>query len=219
MSASLQSGRSVDEERARIQAHDLSDPRKEDGRIADVADMLDAASRQQITQEIRRIEGDVKGSRVLIVTVHDVPAGQTPKQFATALFNKWGIGSKQRGNGVLVVVVKNAKRVEIEVGEGIEQRFDNSWCTSMLKAEVIPSFKQGKFGAGVLHGVEQIGERLRGGSEFYGSKSESVAEIAKTLLLGGVAIVLPGGGSSGSASGSDSDGGCSSGGGGGGASW
>ena len=111
-------------------------------------------------------------SRVLIVTVHDVPAGQTPKQFATALFNKWGIGSKQRGNGVF----KNAKRVEIEVGEGIEQRFDNSWCTSMLKAEVIPSFKQGKFGAGVLHGVEQIGERLRGGSEFYGSKSESVAE-------------------------------------------
>ena len=81
-------------------------------------------------------------------------------------------------------------------------------------------FKRGKFGAGVLHGVEQIGERLRGGSEFYGSKSESVAEpeIAQALLLGGVAIVLPGGGSSGS-DGSDSDGGCSSGGGGGGASW
>ena len=33
----------------------------------------------------------------------------------------------------------------------------------MLKAIVVPEFKKGNFGDGVLHGVEAIGDRLRGG--------------------------------------------------------
>ena len=37
----------------------------------------------------------------------------------------------------------------------------------MLKAIVVPEFKKGNFGDGVLHGVEAIGDRLRGGGGGY----------------------------------------------------
>ncbi|NLC57662.1 MAG: hypothetical protein GX774_12555, partial [Armatimonadetes bacterium] len=42
-----------------------------------------------------------------------------PKQFATALFNRWGIGKKGKDNGVLVLLVMEARRVEVETGYGI----------------------------------------------------------------------------------------------------
>lgn len=129
----------------------------------DGANILDAAAQRQISIEISAIEREVAGSQVVVVTVGDVPASKTPKLVATELFNYWGIGSIDRENGVLVLIVKNARRVEIEVGLALEKDFDNSWCTSMLTAEVVPSFKEAQYGEGVLKGVTQIGERLRGG--------------------------------------------------------
>merc|ERR1719213_1027834 len=72
----------------------------------------------------------------------------------------------ERENGVLVFVVRDARRVEIEVGLSLEMLFSNSWCTSMLQADVIPAFKDGRYGDGVLSGVERIGERLRDGGRF-----------------------------------------------------
>jgi len=141
----------------------IPDPRIRGGRIFDGANILDAAAQRQISIEISAIEREVAGSQVVVVTVGDVPASKTPKRVATELFNYWGIGSIDRENGVLVLIVKNARRVEIEVGLALEKDFDNSWCTSMLTAEVVPSFKEAQYGEGVLKGVTQIGERLRGG--------------------------------------------------------
>ena len=56
-----------------------------------------------------------------------MPPGKSPKRVATDLFNYWGIGSMQRENGVLVLVVKNAKRVEIEVGLALNRDFVRPW--------------------------------------------------------------------------------------------
>merc|ERR1719213_1407200 len=111
--------------------------------------MITDGQTKEISKEISRIESEVKGSQGLVVTVPDVPAGQSPKQFATELFNKWGIGSKKTQNGVLILVVKDQRRVEIEVGLALEGSFDNSWCTSMLKEEVVPLFKEGRYGDGI----------------------------------------------------------------------
>ena len=105
----------------------IPDPRQTGGRISDTARMLDAGSVEKIEQEIRTIQKDVPGSQVLVVTVDDVPPGKSPKRVATDLFNYWGIGSIQRENGVLVFVVKNAKRVEIEVGLALNRDFVRPW--------------------------------------------------------------------------------------------
>lgn len=139
----------------------VPDPRFSGGRISDTAGMLDSTATKQIRDEIRQIERDVQGSQVLVVTVADVPEGKSPKQVANELFNYFGIGSMERENSILVLVVRDARRVEIEVGISLDYRFSNAWCTSMLEAQVIPAFKDGRYGDGILRGVEQVGERLR----------------------------------------------------------
>jgi len=166
----------------------IPDPRIRGGRIFDGANILDAAAQRQISIEISAIEREVAGSQVVVVTVGDVPASKTPKRVATELFNYWGIGSIDRENGVLVLIVKNARRVEIEVGLALEKDFDNSWCTSMLTAEVVPSFKEAQYGEGVLKGVTQIGERLRGGG---GGFEVASTEMRNAFLYALCFIVLP----------------------------
>lgn len=55
-----------------------------------------------------------------VVTLEDIagPKGQGNRihQFATDLFNEWGLGDPEVGNGLLVMLVKNKRRLEVVTG-------------------------------------------------------------------------------------------------------
>ena len=52
-----------------------------------------------------------------VVTLEDItgPKGKGNRihQFATDLFNEWGLGDPDVGNGLLVMLVKNKRRLEL----------------------------------------------------------------------------------------------------------
>src|SRR5690606_12839798 len=84
----------------------------------------------------------------------------TPKQFATALFNHWGVGSAERNDGVLFLLVMSSRRLEVEVGYGLEDRLPDGWLGSMQTSSMVPHFKQGDFAGGIEVGVILVGQRL-----------------------------------------------------------
>ena len=43
------------------------------------------------------------------------------KRFATRLFNSWGLGDRRKNNGVLLLVSTGDRRVEVEIGRGLNQ--------------------------------------------------------------------------------------------------
>merc|ERR1719240_1238999 len=81
-------------------------------RISDSADLITAESRQYITSTIRKAEEET-GTEMYVVTLPSV-GKQSPKKFATMLFNEWKIGKADPNNGILVLVVKDQRRIEIE---------------------------------------------------------------------------------------------------------
>ena len=161
---------------------DISDPRWFGMRIADEASIIDFKSSLAIGREIRSIEWNVRGSQIVVVTVDRV-RGQTPKAFATQLFNHWRIGSAEHNNGVLVLVVKGERRVEIEPGIGLNRLLSQSWCTSMLGEHVVPEFRRGQYGDGLLAAVERIGERMRRGDKMVSSIGKIARKVGFYSLL------------------------------------
>ena len=51
-----------------------------------------------------------------MVTVDQLSRMTTPKAFATELFNTWGIGDRKKNNGVLVLLVKEQRRLVLLPG-------------------------------------------------------------------------------------------------------
>lgn len=100
-----------------------------------------------------------RGIELAVVTVDDV-AG-TPKQFATQLFNTWGIGSAQTNNGVLVLLVMKKRRLEVETGRGIEAALPAAWLADMQARDMVPQFKAKRFDRGLVAGVQAIADHLR----------------------------------------------------------
>lgn len=135
----------------------VDNPRPRGGWVSDQAEVLAADAEARMEALLARIHVDT-GAEVAVVTVDAVDS--SPKEFATALFNRWGVGSRERDDGVLFVMVMGERRLEVEVGYGLEDRLPDGWLGTMQAAEMVPRFKQGDFAGGLEVGVAQVGARL-----------------------------------------------------------
>jgi len=193
------------------------------GRISDCADLIDREAQTAITETIRHAERET-GTEMMVVTLPSI-GGENPKHFATELFNAWRIGRRAPNNGVLVLLVEDARRIEVEVGDGAVTKLSRSWTDQMIEADVLPHFKRSRnlegaerrreYSLGLERCVSRCATRLASESTFiedYGGL------VLYGLYMGGVMTgVIPAG--SGGSGGSSGGSGYSSGGGGGGGSW
>jgi uncharacterized protein len=96
------------------------------------------------------------GTEIAVVTVPETQPADSPKQFATTLFNYWGIGKKGKNNGVLFLISKGDHRVEIETGYGIEPILPDAKVGNIIDTQITPRFKQGDFNGGTLAGTKAV---------------------------------------------------------------
>ncbi|MFE1745093.1 TPM domain-containing protein [Coleofasciculus sp. H7-2] len=130
------------------------------GWVTDMADMLSPATEAQLNQIISDLEAK-NSSEIAVVTVPATAPSATPKQFATALFNYWGIGKKGQDNGVLLLISQRDRRVEIETGYSIDSILPDARVGNIIQQEIAPRFKQGDFNGGTLAGTQALVVELR----------------------------------------------------------
>jgi uncharacterized protein len=137
---------------------DVPDPRDQGSWVADTAEVL--TPRAEISLD--RIAGDLNrdlGTEAAVVTVRGVDGD--PKDFATALFAEWGIGSAHADNGILVLLIVDPGRIEIEPGYGLEAVLTDGWLGTMQAETMVPHLERAEFGKGLAAGLEAIDDRLR----------------------------------------------------------
>jgi uncharacterized protein len=175
-----------------VSVADVPNPRSNNSWVADTVDMIDAASEARINAMIDAIEAE-QGVEIALVTVESVDSA-TPKDFATALFNAWGIGKADRDNGLLVLMVRGERRLEMETGYGTEAVLTDGWLKSMQQNVMVPAFKAGDFGGGLEGGIEACVDRLRqypngipaGNGDSYRAAPSHGGDVPWFLIIGGL---------------------------------
>lgn len=126
-------------------------------------------------------------SEVVVVVVNSI-GDEDIKSFATQLLNKWGVGSKQNNNGLLILFVSDQRQITIEVGYGLEGVLPDAICKRIQNNDMIPSFKNGNFDEGFISGVNSIVSRVKG--ETFVEKQQNIpwAEILPVAL--GIYLLL-----------------------------
>ncbi len=138
----------------------IPNPREKDGGwVVDIAGALNAEQKARLNRIIDALERET-GAEVAVVILRRTQDA-TPKEYATELFNKWGVGKRGADNGVLMLVALGDRRVEIETGYGMEAMIPDAVAGEILDTAVIPRFKRGDIPGGVIAGVEAIAQRIR----------------------------------------------------------
>lgn len=142
-----------------VSVTDVPNPRPHDLWVVDMVGVLDASNADRMNARAEMLHRETTAELVVVV-VPDVDAA-TPKDFATELFNAWGVGDVDANNGVLVLLVTEQRRLEIETGYGLEAQLPDGWLGGMQAQHMVPLFKQGDYAAGLEAGVNAIDDRLR----------------------------------------------------------
>lgn len=119
--------------------------------VVDPKNLIDEGTKLHINTILENHR--VKTTNQITVVVVDQIENTSIKQFATAMFQKWEIGEKGKDNGLLILLSLNDRRVEFEVGYGLEGDLPDVICKRIQMDSMIPHFKNGNYAAGLLTGV------------------------------------------------------------------
>lgn len=130
------------------------------GRVVDEAGLFDRAAKQQLTAQLEQFERD-SSIQLVVVTLPDLQ-GYPIEDFGYQLGRHWGVGQKDKNNGVLLIVAQRERAVRIEVGYGLEGTLTDALSSNIINAVIVPQFKRGAFADGLAAGAQAIMAALKG---------------------------------------------------------
>ena len=86
----------------------------------------------------------------LVVLTVDTTDGEDISDYAVETGRKWGIGSKKKNNGVLIVLSVSDRKVWVSVGYGLEGKLPDSKTGRLLDEYAVPSYKDNQFEKGTV---------------------------------------------------------------------
>jgi uncharacterized protein len=93
---------------------------------------------------------DKSGDGQLEVVVTDDFRGDEKEEFANKLFRAWGIGHKDKNDGILIVLSPKMRKWRIEVGYGLEGRITDAQAAEIGRNLGVPAWKAAQWGAGLV---------------------------------------------------------------------
>lgn len=129
-------------------------------RVIDQTGTLDAIQRQGLEDKLAAFE-QKKGTQIVMLLV---PTTQPEDiaSYANRVANAWKIGRKQVGDGVVVIVAKNDRKVRIEVAKTLEGAVPDLAAKQIIDDAITPRFKQGDFAGGLQGAADQLIARISG---------------------------------------------------------
>ncbi|MBQ7836423.1 MAG: TPM domain-containing protein [Clostridia bacterium] len=136
--------------------------------VLDNAKVLAPSTEQYVIEKGNALFA-VSGAQIVIVTVND--SGYSDMEvFAYDLFNKWGIGSKELNNGVLLAMEPSSGRIWCTVGAGLERELSSGVLTAILENRVYPWYDSGDCDTATRNFFDEIYSRLE---DLYGVDADS----------------------------------------------
>jgi len=133
------------------------------GRVVDEAGILDAATRQSLTDKLAAVEAK-SGDQIVIVTLKSLQ-DTSIEDYGYQLGRQWGIGQKGTNNGALLIVAPNERKVRIEVGYGLEGALTDAVTRLIIQNAILPRFRAGDFQGGITRGTDDIVQVVSGDAE------------------------------------------------------
>jgi uncharacterized protein len=133
--------------------------------VNDFANVIDGGSQRTLEEMILSLER-ATGDAIVVATVDTYkPDYADLKEYAVKMFENRGrgIGQKGKDNGLLVVVAVRDRQVRIEVGYELEQFVTDGFAGQVSRLDMVPAFRQGQYGEGLVTGVSRLVDRIAEG--------------------------------------------------------
>jgi uncharacterized protein len=81
--------------------------------------------------------------------------------YAHRVADQWKIGRRDVGDGLLIVVAKNDRRIRIEVAKALEGAVPDLAARQIITETISPAFKRNDYAGGLNAAIDRIAARIR----------------------------------------------------------
>jgi uncharacterized protein len=129
-------------------------------RVMDQAGLLDAGQRQAMEDKLAAFEREAGPQIVLLLVASTQP--EDIAAYAQRVGENWKIGRRDVGDGLLVVVARDDRKIWIAPAKALEGAVPDLAARQIVRDAISPAFKRGDFAGGLNAGVDQLIARIRG---------------------------------------------------------
>lgn len=144
--------------------------------VNDYAKVIDSDSAQYILSVGKELE-DKTGAQATVVVINSLE-GETIESYATGIFREWGIGQKDKNNGLLILLSMQEKQWRVEVGTGLEGAVTDIYSSRMMNEIAVPKFKQNQYGQGLREAYSILSDNI---AKEYGVTLEKNVSIPRYI--------------------------------------
>ena len=127
----------------------LPEPR---GYVSDHAEAIDADWKERIRSVCQDLERKT-GVEMVVVTVPNIKPFRSANEYASAIYEKWGIGSTRQEHGMLVLVAVQERQAAITLGRQMLPVITPELMSQVGRESLHPSIEVGHFGEGLYRTV------------------------------------------------------------------
>lgn len=129
------------------------------GRVTDAAEIIPDDVEARLDGKLAALEQQTR-RQFVIATIPSLQ-GYEISDYGYQLGRAWGIGDKERNDGLLLIVAPAERKVRIEVGYGLEPVITDGFSSDVINHEIVPRFKQGDMAGGIEAGADALIRQLQ----------------------------------------------------------
>ena len=129
-------------------------------RVIDQTGTLDDIQRKALDDKLAAFE-QKKGTQIVVLMV-PTTLPEDISSYANRVGNTWKIGRKEVGDGILLIVAKDDRKVRIEVAKTLEGAVPDLAARMIIDDAITPRFRQGDFAGGLQAAADQLIARVSG---------------------------------------------------------
>jgi uncharacterized protein len=155
----------------------------------DFSNTLSTSELQQLNFRLKTYE-DTTSNQLVSLMISSLD-GYPLEDFSYEVAEQNKIGTKENSNGILLLVVKNDKKMRIEVGYGLEGALPDALSSSIIRNEIAPHFRKNEYYAGITAGINSIIVAI--GGEYksdFKEKSRGINTLEIIIILAIIFVVL-----------------------------
>lgn len=149
--------------------------------VYDYIDLLTPNESKALEQKLIRY-ADSTSTQIVVATINSTE-GEYINYLATNWAHNWGIGQKNKDNGVFILLAKNDRKINISTGYGVEHLLTDKMCSRIIQEHIIPYFKKNQYAKGLNAGADAIFEVLTGAYKATPKQNESDIPFGLILFL------------------------------------
>ncbi len=161
-------------------------PPKPPAYFNDYAGVVSKEAARRFNEQLAQFERDTS-NQIVVAIYPKMQSDSDIADYAQRVAQNWGIGKKDRKNGVLLLVFPNDRKMSLQVGYGLEGALPDAIAYDIRANRISPHFRNNDYEGGLAAGINGIIQAIRG--EYKGS-GRTVRETGSHNNSGGFWFLL-----------------------------